>query len=106
MTFNIPFTVGGGAGESTVELYVSSDRGHAWQFHSRQPATVSQFPFHAASAGEYWFASRLAATNGPATRAENLNPELRVLIDVEEPHLSFESKVGPAGRDCLFLACV
>ncbi len=98
-TFSIPFTVEkNGPAPANVELYVSRNRGESWQLHATQQPATKHFQFRSTTPGEYWFASRTTSTDRTAVDPQQLQPELRVIIDLEEPKLTFEAKVGPAGE--------
>ena len=86
---------------SQLELELSDERGsfaQRWQLYARQHPDARQFQFQAREEGSYWFASRTVQGPPSAARAEQLRPELVVLVDLQEPKLNFESRVGPAGE--------
>jgi hypothetical protein len=97
-TFNIPFSVNPATAATAVELYVSRDQGQTWQRHSTQQPAMGQFQFRGSEAGEYWFASRTITADRPPTDLQQLKPELHVIVDLDEPQLGFEVKVGPVGQ--------
>lgn len=97
--FGIPFSVSDPDERYIeVQLYMSRDRGQSWNFHSRQPATASEFPFESRGDGEYWFAIRTLDRDRQLHPAGAMLPELKIIVDTVRPELDFRIQTDPAGR--------
>ena len=98
--FGVPFRVNADD-ESFVEvqLYVSSDLGKTWQFHSRQSTDLEEFPFFADKDGTYWFALKTLNRDRRLVPDGNIvNPELEIVVDTVKPDLDFRIESDAAGR--------
>ena len=98
VTFNIPFSVDLSRSTPTeVQLFVSPDAGRTWHFYSKQSPTGKHFAFRAATDGEYWFASRTIDPQRSVPRVEQLQPELHVIVDTQQPRFEFTALLGQSG---------
>ncbi len=98
--FGVPFRVN--ADDESfleVQLYVSSDLGKTWQFHSRQSTDVEEFPFFADRDGTYWFALKtLNRDRRLMPDGDIVGPELEIVVDTKKPQLDFRIDTDAAGR--------
>ncbi|MEX0824721.1 MAG: hypothetical protein WD119_01065 [Pirellulaceae bacterium] len=97
--FGIPFSVDSlGSQPVEVQLYVSRDAGTQWAFSGRQPAHSREFPFQAASDGDYWFATRTIDANGSAHPQGKVVPQLRVTVDTTNPQIEAKADADSDGQ--------
>ena len=98
--FTVPFKIDNENGAYVeVHLYVSDDRGRSWDYHSKQDVDATGFPFEANGDGEYWFALRTLNRDGQLVPSGKITvPELRILVDSQDPKLSFSVESDAAGR--------
>jgi len=95
--FTIPFEIGESAHSvREVELLVSKDRGRRWLAVDRQPVESGKFAFRADSNGEHWFAFRTTSAAGNVAPI-NGQPQLRVLVNVNEPMILLPSQPSEPG---------
>ena len=86
--FMIPYKWDSGStatGASAVKLFLSQDRGQTWNEISAAKPEVQFFNYHAPSDGEYWFSMRTIDTSGKARPEGPHRPELRVIVDTQNP---------------------
>jgi hypothetical protein len=81
-----------------VLLYVSTDRGRTWQFHSRTEPDKGQFIFRAGNDGEYWFLIRTAGRGVQVQPPVGERPGLRVVVDTVPPKLDLSAERGSGGQ--------
>jgi len=100
--FAIPFRMNEPAqqGRDGVEvfLFVSTDHGATWQFHSQSEPERGQFLFRAGSDGEFWFLIRTALRGTRVKTPAAEKPGLRVMVDTAQPKLKLEAQRGAAGQ--------
>lgn len=97
--FGVPFKINDTDGRYIeVQLYVSKDRGRTWQFHDRKSPEATEFPFHSAGDGEYWFALKTLDRDRKLVPDGDAQPELKVIVDTRQPGLEFAAKTDLAGR--------
>ncbi len=97
--FGIPFKINA-EDDSFIEvqLYVSTNQGKTWRFHSRRPTDETEFPFEAQGDGEYWFALKTLNRNRQLVPEGQPTPELIIIVDTVLPELSFDVRADAAGR--------
>jgi hypothetical protein len=91
--FSIPYTLP----QSTdkIVLFVSKNLGNSWQKVAIQGSGEEAFSFSTQRDGEYWFSSRIQqSTTVPA----NLRPQMRVLVDTQQPTIELRTNLTPAGE--------
>lgn len=97
--FGIPFKVANQNGKFIeVQLYLSTDKGKTWSFHSRQPTSAREFPFTSDGDGEYWFAIKTLDRDRRLLPDGNARAELKIIVDTQKPKLAFQIESDAAGR--------
>ena len=97
--FGVPFKINADDGAFVeVQLYLSRDQGRTWSFFARQTTDKTEFPFQADGDGEYWFALKTLSRDRQLLPSGDPQPELKILIDTEEPKIDFRIQADPAGR--------
>ena len=82
-----------------IRLYLSRDRGLAWQHTQSVPPQAERFNFQADSDGEYWFLVRtLDGQNRLHPDSAPTEPGLQVIVDTTSPELKLELKQVSPGR--------
>jgi hypothetical protein len=101
-SFSIPFklspTEDPDREPAVIELYVSTDRGRSWTFHSKADPKASSFPFRAGSDGEFWFQLRTVNRAGQGWPSTFDRPGLRIVVDTVPPKLEIGARRGPSGE--------
>lgn len=99
-TFYVPFTVAEQRDSANsrihAQLFVSGDHGSSWQFYQQQPAAPGRFSFRAGTDGEFWFAVRMAQKGQPPVLM-TAEPELKVVVDRQQPAVEFQADPLTAG---------
>lgn len=99
--FMIPYKWDSGttaSGASTVKLYLSQDQGATWKQISDAKPEVQFFNYHAPSDGEYIFSIQTIDTRGRAWPQGPPQPELRVIVDTQNPTItSFNAQLTADG---------
>lgn len=100
--FSIPFRVERGDPAATepvgVQLQMSTDRGATWRVYSRVAPHLGQFPFRAASDGEYWFVVQTIDGQGHFRPPQPTTPGLSVVVDTTPPRIDLEAIRGEGGE--------
>ena len=96
-SFDIPFNVDSGANPAEVQLFVSVGGKSPWKLLDRKPASVRQFPFKGSQDGLYWFATRTADHLGNVRSTNNLQPQLKVVVDTTKPDVKLSAEADAAG---------
>ena len=81
-----------------VQLYVSSNRGGAWQLYGKTEPAKGLFLVRAAVDGEYWFCVRTLDRSGHRYPAGPYAPELIVVVDTVPPKVQLDARRGPTGE--------
>lgn len=81
-----------------VQLYVSSNRGAAWQLYGKTQPAKGFFVVRAAADGEYWFLVRTLDRSGQVYPSGPYAPELIVLVDTIPPKVQLDARRGPTGE--------
>ncbi|MGI9458003.1 MAG: hypothetical protein ACR2NU_15670 [Aeoliella sp.] len=83
----------------SVKLFISRDQGRSWQEISTAKPEVQFFTYHAPSDGEYWFSIRTIDAAGRAWPDGAHQPELRVVVDTENPQVvAFDAQLTALGQ--------
>ncbi len=91
--FSIPYTLQ----QSTdkIVLFVSKNFGNSWRTVAIQGSEEKVFRFQAQRDGEYWFCSRIQPST---TLPTNLQPQMRVFVDTQQPAIDLHANLTPAGE--------
>jgi len=91
--FSIPYTLQ----QSTdkIVLFVSKNFGNSWSKLAIQGSEKKAFWFQTQRDGEYWFCSRIQQSTTVPT---NLQPQLRVFIDTQQPAIDLHTNLTSAGE--------
>ena len=81
-----------------VQLYVSSNRGAAWQLYGKTQPAKGFFVVRAAADGEYWFLVRTLDRSGQVYPSGPCAPELIVLVNTIPPKVQLDARRGPTGE--------
>lgn len=86
--FLIPYKWDSGSTSTSataVKLYLSQDGGQTWNQIADAKPEVQYFNYHAPADGEYWFCMRTIDEQGAARPEGPYQPELRVIVDTQNP---------------------
>ena len=103
--FRIPFSIDTPEAEHQqpreVQLYVSDNLGQQWWPAGRVAPEEEKFTFQAPRDGEYWFVIRTVDQFGrrlPEVDQIPIRPELKVIVDTEQPVLQLSAGLGRPGE--------
>jgi hypothetical protein len=98
----IPFSVkAGGTAETqpaAVRVFVSWDRGANWRLYEEKKPHEGRFRFRPKQDGEFWFATQTVDRGGRTDSPEPRWPQLRLVIDTQQPQLKVEAKLNQSGE--------
>ena len=81
-----------------VQLLVSHTGNDDWTTLEEAKPDVQGFSYHAARDGEHWFALRHLDRRGQAWPSDEVVPQVRLVIDTQEPELTLEGSVDATGE--------
>jgi hypothetical protein len=98
----IPFTVkpGDSPGKepAAVRIFVSWDQGKTWHFYEEKKPDEGGFRFRPRQDGEFWFATQTVDRSGQTDSRQPRQPQLRLVIDTQQPQLLAQAKVARPGE--------
>ncbi len=98
-SFEIPFSIDA-SDQNIVEvvLHESQNGGRNWREYATKNPAAAKFQFECSQDGEYWFALQTTNRNGQKSPASRFRPELRIIVDTQQPLFEFEVRPDAAGR--------
>lgn len=96
-SFKLPFQTRV-ANAVEMHLYISTNRGRSWSFHSRTNPMSGSFDVKTGNAGEYWFAMRTMDRDRRVHPAGNLVAGIIVVVDQTKPEFEIQFQSDRAGR--------
>ena len=94
----IPFDLSSHADSvAEVRLYKSEQQGRDWALYKTQSPRAEGFHFQAPRDGEYWFAVRTTDATGRQTTANPTEPELKLVVDTQQPQLDVRMNADGQG---------
>ena len=97
-TFQIPFNVDKGPRPVEVRLFMARGAKSKWDLLARKSPTANQFQFNSTTDGVFWFATRTVDASGAVHPADQLEPQLKVVIDTTKPTVTLQADADPTGR--------
>ncbi len=98
-SFDIPFSAGSRNFKIVeVVLFVSTDQGQTWRQYAKQNPANGQFRFVCDRDGDYCFALQTIDRDGQRRPVQPQRPELKIVVDTEQPDLQFQVRSDAAGR--------
>ena len=98
----IPFSITPGSDPqsqpTTVQVFVSWDHGRNWHKYTEVPADAGKFRFKAKKDAEFWFVTETVAGEKQTSRDAPKRPQLRLVVDTQQPQLRAAAAVNPSGQ--------
>lgn len=98
----IPFKITPGsdpaAQPTAVQVFVSWDFGRNWHKYTQVPPDAGKFRFKAKKDAEFWFVTEAIDRSGRAPSDAPKWPQMRLVIDTQQPKLLATAAVNPSGQ--------
>ena len=78
-----------------VQLFVSGDQSRSWQLYQTKQLSEERFLFRAGVDGEFWFAIKSGEPGDTGSNANEVQPELIVVLDRAAPAVEFTAEPSP-----------